>query len=227
MKTRLISIAFEQCNAQDPIYKAIRDRHYIPDHGTIGRQIHYIIHVDNKAIGIISGASAVWSCKPRDEFFGITKHNRRKVVQQIINNTVFRLEITQHNLASQILSLWRKRVIKDWQEKYCICNACRAKGIRPPCAHRDQVIGFETFVHGEQRNGHIYLADNWAFVGMTKGSHRVTTSNASNIQDLANDFYLKGFDGQVTTSGQDAQGNNVFRMTAEQNKKLIFVRLKN
>lgn len=146
-----------ECSRTNPLYKQIRDRHYVENKGCIGRQIHYLIYEGNgileQPVGIISGASAVWACKPRDDFFDINRDNRIKKIGLIINNVVFRLEKNEKNLATKILSIWRKQIIKDWNIKY-----------------GETAIGFETFVFGENRTGALYKADNWVYVGETKGS---------------------------------------------------------
>lgn len=142
-----------QTSRTNPLYKKIRDCHYVENHGCIGRQCHYLIFKDNAIIGIISGASAVWACKGRDNYFNIDKDNRKIKINKIINNVVFRLELNEKNLGTQILSLWRKLIIIDWKQKY-----------------NDEVIGFETFIFGENRIGSMYKADNWQFCGHTAGS---------------------------------------------------------
>lgn len=109
--------------------------------------------LDKRPLGIISGASPVYACGPRDKFFNINKSNRDNKLKQIINNVVFRLEITEKNLASHILKLWRKQIVKDWHRKY-----------------KCQITGFETFVYGENRTGSIYKADNWEYAGISKGT---------------------------------------------------------
>lgn len=92
--------------------------------------------------------------KCRDEYFGITKENRNVALNGIVDNTVFRLERNEPNLATQIMARWRRTVIKDWEQKYGV-----------------KVAGFETFVVEESyRKGSLYKADNWDFVGRTKGS---------------------------------------------------------
>lgn len=144
------------------VFNDIRDRHYVTNKGCIGRQIHYLIF-DNqdfgsKPIGIISGTASVYRCKPRDDYFQINKNNRHQKIQQIINNGIFRLEKREKNLASHILKLWRKQILKDWYKKY-----------------KAEIIGFETFVFGENRTGSIYKADNWNYVGMSKGAALITT----------------------------------------------------
>lgn len=152
-----------RCKRTDSEYQQIRDRHYVPNHGTIGRQVHYKIYKDNNLIGIITGASAVYACKARDEFFGINKSNRQDIINKIICNTVFRLEHHEKNLGTQILSLWRKQVVKDWVEKY-----------------HDIPIGFETFIYGEGRFGSMYKADNWSYCGNTSGSTKFHADGMNN-----------------------------------------------
>ena len=131
--------------------------------GHHGQQIHYLIWYETdhgwKNVGAISGGSAVYATGVRDEFFRITEGNREKVINGIIDNTLFRLELPEYNLASKIVSLWRKAVVKDWEGLY---------GVKP--------YGFETFVEyaeidaHRQRVGSLYLADNWTRVGETTGS---------------------------------------------------------
>jgi len=156
------------CSRSDNEYKRIRNRHYVKNHGCIGKQLHYLIYEGNGMfefpIGIISGASAVWASEYRDKFFGINKENRIKKIDKIIDNVVFRLEKNERNYGSQIIALWRKTIIKDWIEKY-----------------NTEVIGFETFVFGDGRFGTIYKADNWEYVGKTKGSAKYKPHGAYNI----------------------------------------------
>ena len=148
------NIKLVRCKRSDPKYQEIRDRHYIPNHGTFGQQLHYLIYLDDEVVGIISGASSVYAVKARDDFFGLNKENKRAGLPSIINNTVFRLEENLPNLGTQILSIWRKQIAKDWEEKYGV-----------------KVHGFETFViENDDRKGAMYRADNWEFLGETKGS---------------------------------------------------------
>jgi len=154
LKIRDSDIEFVFCTQKDPLYRAFRDRHYVENNGTIGQQIHYLILYQNDICGIISGASAVYAVKARDEFFGITKENRSIALSSIINNVVFRLEANIPNLASKILKLWRKQISADWEKLYNV-----------------RAHGFETFV-GSQYQGSIYKADNWIQLGKTWGSSK-------------------------------------------------------
>tara|TARA_R100000995_G_scaffold74342_1_gene43343 strand:+ start:815 stop:1396 length:582 start_codon:yes stop_codon:yes gene_type:complete len=149
-----MEIELIKCKRTDAIYQDIRNRHYVANKGTHGQQMHYKISVDNEIVGIISGASSVWAVKARDNFFGLTKENKRKGLPSIINNTVFRLEKHIPNLATQVLSLWRKRCAKDWKKRYNV-----------------EPHGFETFVvETDYRKGTLYKADNWHYLGETFGN---------------------------------------------------------
>ena len=158
----MYAVTLVPCSRSDPEYKAIRDRHYIPNKGAIGQQLHYLIVLEREIVGIISGGSAAYATRARDDFFGITKENRRIALNGIIDNTVFRLERNLPNLGTQVLSMWRRRVAQDWEEKYHVA----------PC-------GFETFIiENENRKGAMYKADNWTFAGETSGSTKMKIHGA-------------------------------------------------
>lgn len=156
-----------RCKRSDPKYQEIRNRHYVENHGCIGRQFHYLVYVNDKLVGIISGASPVWACSPRDNFFGINKDNRETMVgKYVINNVVFRLEESFPNLGTQVLKLWRKQIVKDWRDRY-----------------GDAPLGFETFIFGENRTGAMYKADNWIYVGETQGNTKFKPHGAYGITE--------------------------------------------
>lgn len=153
-----------RCKRTDPLYQEIRNRHYVANRGTHGQQLHYLILLNKINVGIISGASSVWAVKARDEFFGIHKDNRQKGLPSIINNTVFRLEHHEPNLATKVLSTWRKLAAREWEERYKVV-----------------VHGFETFVVEEDhRKGALYKADNWTFLGETAGSTKSHSKGMNN-----------------------------------------------
>jgi len=142
------------------LYRQFRKAHYIPDHGVVGQQLQYLIFYGTEVVGVIGGSSAVYSNESRDEFFDLSEDKDIKTTQlnSIINNNIFRLEYHAPNLASMVLSTWRKQIAKDWEYLYGV-----------------EVGGFETFIiesklwSGKTRNGGCYRADNWNLVGITKG----------------------------------------------------------
>lgn len=163
------NIDLVRCKRTDPIYQDIRNRHYVANRGTHGQQIHYLIKLNCEVVGIISGASSVWAVKSRDEYFGLNKDNKRVALPSVINNTVFRLEKHEPNLATFVLSRWRKRIAIDWEERYKV-----------------KVHGFETFVvEEEHRKGALYLADNWVYLGETAGSTKTHNGLNNKSERLA------------------------------------------
>lgn len=150
-------IKLEYCKRTDPRYVDIRNRHYVENNGCHGQQVHFIIHYKDKVVGIISGASSVYAVKSRDDFFEIPKDKKikqKRYLPAIVNNVVFRLEYHEKNLATKVLSKFRKLVSILWEDLYGV-----------------PVIGFETFVVEEDtRKGALYKADNWSYLGETVGS---------------------------------------------------------
>ena len=154
----LVSLELVQRN--NPLYKQFRNRHYIPDRGLVGQQLLYLVFYGNEVVGVIGGASAVFTSQARDEFWDLSadKDTKTRQLNSIVNNCIFRLEYPAPNLATIVLAMWRKRIATDWKEQYGV-----------------EVAGFETFVveerlwNGKTRNGACYRADNWELQGITKG----------------------------------------------------------
>lgn len=167
-------IALEFVKRTDPRYQDIRNRHYVENNGTHGQQLHFIIHYNDEVVGIISGASSVYGVAARDNFFKIPKDQELKqsyYLPAIINNTVFRLEFHEKNLATRVLSLWRKVSARLWQDIYGV-----------------QVIGFETFVvENDTRKGALYKADNWDYLGETKGNTKAHNKGGLTTQHTRSD----------------------------------------
>jgi len=141
----LPDLYLEFCERTDPRYKDIRDRHYVPNRGAQGRQLHFLIHYKGEIVGIVSAGSPIWSRKERDKFFGITRENRAAALNCVVNMTVFRLEKREPNLASRVISMWEKVVPYLWREIY-----------------GTEVCGFETLIEPTNgRNGSSYKAAGW------------------------------------------------------------------
>lgn len=161
-------------------YKELRSRHYVPDNGSQGRQLHYLIYGDEQIVGIISGGSSTFAVKSVDEFFGLSVAKRfdawtgeavdkagfhPDLLGTVINNTVFRLEYHEHKLASRVLKIWRARVTVDWETKW---GATYVDSWFDTSLILPGVMGFETFiVPNEHRTGACYQADRWKQVGKT------------------------------------------------------------
>lgn len=133
------------------IFASLFLSHYPESKGIVGRSINYLIIYQHKIVGIIGLTNPPYAIAAIDEFFEIKKENRIFMNGKIANNHVFRLINSEHNFASRCLRLLRIVGVKDWKKKY-----------------GNDLIGLITFVE-PPRKGSCYLADNWKYLGMTKG----------------------------------------------------------
>ena len=170
-------------------YLKYREGHYIENRGTIGQQIQYLITYAGRDVGVIGGASAVFTNEPRDDYFSLASRETDKKPQlnSIINNNIFKLDFPAPNLATIVLSKWRKTIAQHWEYIYGV-----------------KVAGFETFVveerlwDGRKRDGNCYRADNWLLLGITKGygntnvRGREITSEALKARKLVYGKKVKG-----------------------------------
>jgi hypothetical protein len=144
-------IEFIQVPKGDKIFASLFLSHYPESKGIVGRSINYLIIYKGKIAGIIGLMNPPYAINIIDDFFGINKDNRNLMNQQIANNHIFRLINNEPNLASRCLRILRIVVTKDWKKKY-----------------GNDLKGILTFVE-PPRKGSCYLADNWKYLGMTKG----------------------------------------------------------
>lgn len=127
--------------------------HYSKPKGFVGRNICYAIE-DNEGnyYGHIVAGSATLHLKGRHEFLCTTK----KDLNSIVNNIFFNCKPVNNkypirNFTSEVVKLFVKRVIVDWQDKY-----------------GDKVIGVETLVE-PPRTGELYIKAGFTVVGETLG----------------------------------------------------------
>ena len=119
--------------------------HYPGSLGIVGRQINYLIYRDGKIVGIIGANSPPLKYKKFEDIFGKGKE------KSYLNNNVFCLVDHSKNLGTQVLRKFRTIIQKDYFEKY-----------------GDKLLGLVTFVEPPRR-GSVYKADNWIYLGETKG----------------------------------------------------------
>ena len=53
-------VRLELTKTSNPLYIEFRKKHYIPNRGVVGQQLQYLIFYDEKVVGVIGGASAVF-----------------------------------------------------------------------------------------------------------------------------------------------------------------------
>lgn len=146
--TFLLKVPFSNCYIQ-----LLWREHYVGSKGTVGRQLHYIVYFDGQAVGGISGGSAIFRHKKRDEFLNLGDQDRQAGLPHIINNTMFRMTRAkdQPPKATEVLKLFREQATGDWLSLY-----------------GDAVFFFETLVQ-PPRWGGIYKLDGWTRIGKTAG----------------------------------------------------------
>ena len=168
-------VRLELVKTSHPQYVEYRKKHYIPNRGVVGQQLQYLIFYDEKVVGVIGGASAVYKTEKRDIYFGLStdKDLKTRQLNSIINNNIFKLDYPAKNLATIVISKWRRQIAKDWEELYGV-----------------EVAAFETFVveerlwNGKTRNGACYRADNWQLVGITRGYGKTNTRGRTHNNKL-------------------------------------------
>ena len=113
-------VRLELVKNSHPLYVEYRKKHYIPNRGVVGQQLQYLIFYDNKVVGVIGGASAVWQTELRDQYMGLSDDNEIKARQlnSIINNNIFKIDFNAKNLATIVLKKWRKQISNDWEKLY-------------------------------------------------------------------------------------------------------------
>ena len=121
--------------------------HYPKSKGIVGRQLNYLIYYNSEPIGIIGIASPPLNYKLFKEYFNTDNS------KLYVNNNVFRIvnKPNDKNIGTKILKQLRNKIVVDYYKKY-----------------KDKLIGIITFVE-PPRTGAIYKADNWDYLGMTKG----------------------------------------------------------
>jgi hypothetical protein len=135
----------------------INEYHMLKDKGVFGSRIQYFIVSNDKKLGCIQFSASSWSLKKRDDWIGWTVEDRKKRLHLIINNSRYLIFPWVHikNLASHVLAIAAKQVVKDWLKEYCYAP-----------------VLLETFVDLEYFKGTCYKASNWSYLGKTKGTGR-------------------------------------------------------
>ena len=129
----------------DKTFATLFLEHYPESKGIMGRQLNYFIKDCGEIIGIIGFNSPPIHYKIFDDYFGRDKE------KNFLNNNVFRIIRNGRFFASEILALTLREIRDDYPKKY-----------------NDDLIGVVTFVE-PPRKGTLYKADNWDFLGYTKG----------------------------------------------------------
>jgi hypothetical protein len=138
----------------DPRILANMAVHYSAPKGFVGRNMCYAVICDGNYYGATVGGSATRFLPGRNEFLGTKLEDGS--LNNIVANIFYHVEKVNgaypvRNFTTEVIKLWREKMLKDWQAKY-----------------GNEVKGFETLVE-PPRSGECYIRDGWTVVGQTKG----------------------------------------------------------
>ena len=133
--------------------------HYLGHTTLVGAQMRYAVHDGNGApLALLGFSTAAWTLAPRDDFIGWSPETREKNLPLVVDNPRFLILpwIRIPNLGSHLLALVRRRLPRDWTERY-----------------NTTPVLIETFVETPRYTGaRVYRASGWTRVGTTQGRGR-------------------------------------------------------
>jgi hypothetical protein len=138
--------------------------HYLGYTPLVGAQQRYLIASEHHGfVGALGFSAAARRVAARDQWIGWTDEQRAAQLHQIVCNSRFLILPWVHvrNLASRVLGLASRRVVRDWKQRY---------GYAP--------VLLESFVEPERFAGISYRAANWVELGETRGRGRQDRAHA-------------------------------------------------
>ena len=159
-----ISIEAVEGSRQGQLWNEYIERyHYLGHKQAFGNQQKYFIRFSSgELLGCMLFSASAWSVACRDEWIGWEKEHRARNLHLVLSNSRFLLFpwIKIKNLASKVLSLSARQVVRDWSLRY---------QFRP--------VLLETFVDRDLFSGTCYKAAGWRYLGMTTGRGRMDRYN--------------------------------------------------
>jgi len=147
-------------SSEEKLYQdLIRQHHYLGALPKIGETLWYVAVFRSKWIALLSFSASALKCEARDRWIGWDFRLQYGRLKLVVNNSRFLILPDCHipNVGSRILSLCQKRLCRDWEQTF---------------GH--PVVMLETFVDPKRFRGTVYKADNWVYVGDTKGFRRTS-----------------------------------------------------
>jgi hypothetical protein len=130
----------------------VQHHSYVATARTVGRCLKYIISLDGVDIGTFwIGSGFKPTPKAILNYFHKSQKEYDIMFNTVADNKRFAMAVRIPNLGSQILKEIRNRAAQDWYDSY-----------------GDNLIAIVTTI-GADKNGAVYLADNWQKIGETAG----------------------------------------------------------
>jgi len=163
-------------SAQEERFQALMQaHHYLGALPKIGHTLWYVASWSGEWVALLSFSAAAWKCGARDAWIGWDFRHQYDRLHLIANNSRFLILPDYHypNLASRILALCERRLVRDWRERFGY-----------------PLLLLETFVDPRQFHGTIYRAANWRYVGDTRGFRR-TREGYSDQPEAAKRIFVR------------------------------------
>ena len=132
----------------------VKQFHYLGYQRLLGHRLKYLVLFQNHPVAALSWSAPALKIGDRDRFIGWSEDQRMTYLDRIANNSRFLILpwVNVRNLASHVLSLNIKRLVKDWEQQF-----------------NKKLWLLETFVDPSRFKGTSYKAANWKLIGQTNG----------------------------------------------------------
>lgn len=143
---------------EEQFQRLMQAHHYLGALPKFGQTLWYVACWRGEWVALVCFSSPALKCRPRDEWIGWDFRHKYDRLHLITNNSRFLILPDHHhpNLASRILSLCERRLVRDWPQRF---------------GH--PLLLLETFVDPSRFRGTIYRAANWLALGQTLGYRRI------------------------------------------------------
>jgi hypothetical protein len=147
--------------------QAMQAHHYLGALPKIGETLWYVATCAGQWVALLSFSAAAMKIAARDKWIGWTYRQQYARLHLLANNTRYCVLPGWNlpNVASHVLALCERRLSRDWTDVF---------------GH--PIVLLETFVD-ERHRGTVYLADNWVYVGRTRGFRRIPGGYSATAQE--------------------------------------------
>ncbi len=128
--------------------------HYLGYQKLLGHRLKYLALIEDHPVAALSWSAPALKISDRDRFIGWSEDQRKTHLDRIANNSRFLILpwVNVGNLASHVLSLNIRRLVKDWEQRF-----------------GKKLWLLETYVNPSRYKGSSYKAANWKCIGKTNG----------------------------------------------------------
>ncbi len=94
--------------------------HYLGALPKIGHTLWYVATWNGEWLALMSYSAAAWKCAARDAWIGWDFRHQYDRLHLVANNSRFLILPEHHvaNLASRVLALSERRLVRDWPERF-------------------------------------------------------------------------------------------------------------